>query len=91
MAVSSRAVTVTTAPTRIDADADDNIVGQALMMHNGSTATVFIGGPDVTTANGVPVEAGTWAPTLTRLHGSDVLYGVVASLTAEVRVLDVGI
>lgn len=92
MAVLSRAVTVGTTPTRLDSttDTDDSITGESLTFHNGSAVTVSIGGSGVTTATGTPVAANSWSPGID-LHGGDALYGIVATGTAEVRVLEVGV
>lgn len=92
MSVSSRAVSVTTTATRLDVltDTDDGSVGQALAVYNASAVTVYIGGANVTTANGVPIAATSWGPGL-GLGVADAIYGIVAADTAEVRVLEVGV
>lgn len=94
MSVSSRAVTVTTTATRLDSTSDHGTPhgsnGQAFTFHNGSAVTVYMGGSDVTTANGAPVAASSWAPGMDLTSG-DIVYGIVATGTAEVRVLEVGV
>jgi hypothetical protein len=92
MAASSRAVTVTTTATRLDSTTDDadGPFGQGLAIYNNGSATIYLGGSDVTTANGSPVPAGTWGPGF-EMHQQDELYAIVASGTVEVRVLEVGI
>lgn len=92
MAVNSRAVTVTTDATRLDgtSDLDDSISGQGIAVFNNGEATVYLGGPSVTTSTGVPVTAGTWGPGFD-LSVSDALYGIVASGTVEVRVIESGV
>jgi hypothetical protein len=91
MAVNSRAVTVTDAATRLDAstDGDDSMAGQAIAVYNNGASTVYLGGSTVTTATGVPVAASSWGPGM-ELSISDQLYGIVASGTVEVRVLETG-
>jgi hypothetical protein len=92
MAVKSRAVTVTTTATRLDGttDQDDAMSGQSIAIYNGSAATVYIGGADVTTANGYPVAATSYGPGFD-FSISDQLYGIVAAATSEVRVLESGV
>lgn len=92
MAVNSRAVTVTTAATRLDAitDGDDGMYGQSLAVYNSGAATVYLGGATVTTATGVPVPTATWGPSFD-LSISDQLYGIVAASTNEVRVIESGV
>ena len=90
MSLSSRAVTVATAPTRLDSTSD--LQGeQAVVFYNTSAVTVFIGGATVTTASGSPVEASSWSPSISGLDSTEGLYGIVATGTAEVRVLEVGV
>lgn len=91
MAVSSRAVSVGTTATVIDSEGEtDGKSGTSLAIYNNGAATVYIGGSDVTTANGVPVAAGTWGPGMD-LAARDRLYGIVASGTVEVRVIEAGV
>lgn len=92
MSVSSRAVTVANTATRLDSRGNRPWAppGQAFTFHNGSAVTVYMGGSNVTTANGVPVAANSWAPGVD-LSGADAVYGIVASGTAEVRVLEAGV
>jgi hypothetical protein len=91
MAVLSRAVTVTTSATRLDSDFDqrDTLSGSRFACHNASAVTVYVGGDDVTTANGLSVPAG--AQLSIDLSIADQVYGIVAAGTAEVRVLETGI
>lgn len=82
----SRAVTVTDEATRLDAPETSSDPGQSFSVYVPTGGeTVWIGGDDVTAANGTPVAAGQhYALDL----GSTGLYGVVASGTQEVRVLE---
>lgn len=91
MAVNSRAVSVATTATRLDAttDGDDSISGQAIAVYNNGASTVYCGGSSVTTSNGLPIAAGTaWSFDLSI---ADQLYGIVASGTVEVRVIETGV
>lgn len=92
MAVKSRAVSVATTATRLDltTDNEDGVWSQSLTFYNNGAATVYVGGSDVTTANGAPVPAGTWSPGFD-LNADEALYGIVASGTVEVRVIEVGV
>lgn len=91
MATKSRAVTVATTATRLDtADKTDSFGGSSIAAYNESGVTVYLGGSDVTTANGVPVPAATWGPGMD-LQPGEALYGIVAAATAAVRVIEQGI
>lgn len=87
----SRAVTVTTTATRLDAITDnaDNKSGQSIAVYNNGAATVYLGDSGVTTANGYPLGVGEhWAE---NLASGDELYGRVAAGTVEVRVIESGV
>lgn len=92
MAVKSRAVSVGTTATRLDSTTDesDYVAGQSLAVYNNGAVTVYLGGSDVTTSNGAPVAAGAWGPSFD-LEGQHPLYGIVASGTAEARVIETGV
>lgn len=87
MTVQSRAVTVSTTATRLDNTGNNP---QSIAVYNNGAATVYLGGSDVTTNNGVPVPAGTWGPGID-LKGDEALYAVVASSTVATRVIESGI
>lgn len=92
MAYKSRAVTVTTTATRLDtADETDSYGGSVIAIYNLSASTVYVGGSDVTTANGFPVEASTGKFSVDSQVTTDALYGIVATGTAEVRVFEQGV
>jgi hypothetical protein len=55
------------------------------LMYNSSTVTVFLGGSDVTTNNGIPVAAGT---SFNMQAGAIQLYAVVSGTNQVVRVLE---
>lgn len=88
MAVLSRAVTVGTTATRLDSD-EGGQASQAFSMKNIGSATVYLGGPDVTTANGAPLAAGEWFAA--DLAKYDVMYGIVATGTQACRVIEVSV
>lgn len=91
MATKTRAVTVTTTATRLDTtDETDSVSGSSLVVYNNGSATVYVGGSDVTTANGLPVAASAWGPGVD-LDPGEAWYGIVASGTVEVRVGEQGI
>jgi len=56
-----------------------------IVYNNDATITVYVGGPDVTTSNGVPVLALTSFSV--DLISGDQLWGVAASGTPNIRVL----
>lgn len=90
MAVTSRAVTVTTTATRLDSTSDQS-GEQAFAFYNNSTSIVYVGPSNVTTATGTPVPAASWSPSISGLDATEGIYGIVGSGTAEVRVLEVGV
>lgn len=79
----SRAVTVSTTATLLS---DTGPRSLARVFYNNGSATIFIGKDDVTTANGFPVPAGA---SFTDEFSMDAWYGIVASGTEEMRVLEV--
>lgn len=92
MAVKSTAVSVGTSATRLDTAAEtDRNASSSLAPYNNGAVTVYVGGSDVTTANGAPIPAGSWGPAFNDINTNEGVYGVVASGTAEVRVLEQGI
>lgn len=86
MAMTSRAVTIATTATRIDADEGGSSTSQGASVYNAGTATVYLGGSDVTTANGYPLAVGEHLSVDLAL--AHVLYGIVATGTQAVRVLE---
>ncbi len=91
MAVSTGAVTVSTSATLL-AGIDASRMDLAFVVPGGG-ATVYVGGSDVTTANGFPVPAGTPFSVSrafpSALSSSMAWYGIVAAGTEAVRVLKV--
>lgn len=84
MAARNRVESVTTSATAL------NDVGDALIYNDGAV-TVYVGGPMVTTSGatkGLPLLPGDSIP----IDGQgDVLYGIVATGTCDVIVLEVGV
>lgn len=60
---------------------------RSMIVYNNSSSTVYIGGSNVTTSNGLPVPANSYSPALDA-GPKLIVYGVVASGTADVRVLE---
>ena len=84
--IKSRAVTVTTTATPLPEEV--LAYRRSVSFYNNSAQTVYMGGSDVTVTNGIPVPASTWGPAIDagpRL----IVYGIVASSTANVRVMEV--
>jgi hypothetical protein len=60
--------------------------GQSIKLRNGGAADVFIGGAGVTTGTGFPIAPSTVLE-VGNLDPGDVVFGVVASGSANVQVL----
>lgn len=91
MATTQTVVSVTTTPTAINSTADTGgIMGQSSLAYNDGAVTVYLGGSNVTTANGYPFPAGA-SLTIDAVSGDDVVYGVVASGTCNVRLVTLGV
>jgi hypothetical protein len=89
MAVRSAAVTVGIAATLLNTGTDTGPSGSSVTVVNASAGDVFVGGPDVTTANGVRLAAG--GSLSADLTEGEHLHAIVAAGTADVRVLHVGV
>lgn len=76
------AVTVGTTVTPITAAATRRV--DARVVYNNGSATVFLGGPTVAVANGLPLLSGASFS----YDGSAPLFGIVAAGTVEVRVFE---
>lgn len=91
MAYLSRAVTVAATATLLNtASPTDSVSGSSLAFYNNGSATIYVGGSNVTTANGAPVPASSWSPGFD-VNPGESLYGIVASGTEEARVIEQGI
>lgn len=82
--VLTTAVSVTTTATVLPASSLAN--RKTVMLQNQSNQTVFVGGSGVTTANGVAVNAND---TTSIDLGAALVYGIVASGTANVIVMEI--
>lgn len=97
MAVVSSAVIVGTTPTELTvsggSDGDTfgtNAPGSGLAVDNiDGTATVYVGGADVTTSNGYPVRAGR--DTSFDFEQGERMFAIVASGTQTIRTLRLGV
>lgn len=89
MACASRAVTVGTTATRLDQALSNNDPSAGLAVYNNGAVTMYLGGPDVTAAEGYPLAAGQHlAADVGRV---DKLYARTASGSTEARVLQVSV
>lgn len=88
MSVKTAEVTVGTSATALE-PVDQSRGGRSVWVKNLGAETVFVGGSDVTTANGQELGAGESASF--DLDAGERLYGVVAAGTEPVRVLRTGV
>jgi hypothetical protein len=79
----SRAVSVATTATALH----DATTQSSILVFNNHSATIYVGGPGVTTSTGIPVAAGTGI-SFDYKYGE--IYGIVAAATADVRILELG-
>lgn len=61
---------------------------RALMVYNNSSNTIYVGGSDVTTANGMPVPASSYSPILD-FGINTILYAIATTQGNNVRTLEV--
>ena len=61
---------------------------RALQVYNNSSTTIYVGGSDVTTSNGIPVPAGSFSPILDAGYNV-ILYGVTVSGSADARIMEI--
>lgn len=91
MAIKTTAVSVGTTPTRLDSATEtDTTGGSTVILFNNGAAAVFIGDASVTTASGISIAVAALSPEI-HLDNGEALYGIVASGTADVRVLEHGV
>jgi len=79
----STSVTITTSPTLLVEKDETN---RYVYLHVNGNTTVYLGGSDVSTSNGLNTEKHT-TPLEMFLPINEQLYGIVASATEDVRVL----
>lgn len=61
---------------------------RAVLVYNNSANTIFVGGSDVTTANGMPVPASSYSPILDA--GKElIVYGIAVSGSNNIRVMEI--
>jgi len=58
-----------------------------MIYNNSSTVTIYIGGSDVTSSNGIPVPPTSYSPILD-VGASMIVYGLTSASTADIRVLE---
>lgn len=88
--IANARVTVGTTPTLLTTTETDTMAGSRLLVRNSSaTASVFLGGSGVTTANGYEVPSGASVSLV--LDSGDALYAVVGVGTIDVHVLRIGV
>jgi len=61
---------------------------RSVVIYNNSANTVFIGGSDVTTSNGLPVPSGTASPVFDAGYNV-ILYGIASTLGNDIRVTEI--
>jgi hypothetical protein len=81
------AVSVTTSPTALRVGAGDATNRRSLLIQNRGTQPIFVGGATVSTLTGIEIEIGTSMNV--PLGEAQTLYGVAASGTHDVRVMEV--
>jgi hypothetical protein len=81
---SSRAVSVATTATDLTATSITGASYERMLIYNNGSATIYVGGANVTTSNGLPVAPGASLGVGARAE----VYGIVASGTVEARVLE---
>ncbi len=61
---------------------------RSVMVYNNSANTIYIGGSDVTSSNGMPVPANSYSPILDCGYNM-ILYGIAATGSNDVRVIEI--
>lgn len=92
MAVRSKNLTIGTTPVALvtGQDADFNPNYRDIAVTNSSDATVYLGGPDVTTTNGFPLPVGA-SLSFDQVAADAIPYAIVATGTATLSVLELGV
>jgi len=60
---------------------------RAIVVYNNSSTTVYVGGSDLTSSNGLPITANSFSPTMDAGYNM-VIYGITSSGSADVRVME---
>ena len=79
--------TLSTTPASLALTELDATPGFEVIIYNPSATVVYIGGPTVTTANGIPIPATTLHPFRLPLAHKDTLWAVAASGTPTINIL----
>ena len=92
MTAQANRVTVTTSATLLltGTDTDSNAGYREAVIKNNGAVIVYLGGDNVTTAAGFPLAAGE-SLAMSQIQGDSLPYGIVATGTCEVAVLQVGV
>lgn len=61
---------------------------RALQIYNNSSNTIYYGGSDVTTANGIPVSAGSFSNVIDAGYNM-IVYGIASTTGNDIRVIEV--
>lgn len=85
MGIRQQAVSVSTAATPLPAVHMEN--RRALVVHNAGPNTLYVGGNDVTTANGFPIADGEKISIMIQGHGGMSVFGISTGVT-DVRILE---
>jgi len=89
--VGSGQVTVGTQAVLLASTPVSTVPGQigAVLLYPDASVDAFLGGSNVTSSNGLKLKSGGTVPVLVPLFAGDALYGIVASGSATVGVLQV--
>lgn len=85
MAVKSRTITVTTTAVPLPVTPLEN--RRALVIHNNGSVAAYIGGSDVTAANGLPLAAAEKIAIDIQGNSNVAIYAITGS-TADIRILE---
>jgi len=86
MAIRSSVVTVLTTPTLIVSALSATVHDRRIIILTGASASLFVGGEDVSVANGFPMALPAAQVTL-ELGPGDSVFGIVAAGSATINVI----
>lgn len=89
MAINAAQVPVSTTATRLNSDPHDSRSDSAIAITAPAAAVLYLGRAGVSTATGFPLPAGTTISL--DLQSSEDVYGVLATGTGTVSVLETGV
>lgn len=87
LSIKSSTITVTTSATALPTTALKGRESISIRNKDSATTTIFIGGSDVTAANGYPLDSTTPAISID-INDSVVIYGITSSGTADARIIE---